>query len=310
MTDLASTRPREDLEHQLERHRRELTGYCYRMMGSSFEAEDAVQETMIRAWKGYDRFEGRAALRSWLYRIATNVCLDMLNGRQRRARPMDLGAEPVEPGDAVPGAMRPEATWIEPIPTGRVVPDDGDPGEVAVARESVTPGVHRGPPAPPAPPAGRADPPRGAALEGRRGRRAARHDRRVGQQRPAAGPGHDRRQRPRPRPTLPEQVDDDQEPLLSRYLDAFQRYDMDALTALIHEDATQSMPPYELWLAGRDDMLAFWVGPGACVPRLPARPDHGQRPAGVRPVPAEPATAATSRGRCRSSRSPTARSPT
>src|SRR5437762_12664634 len=79
------------LEQRLEQHRSELTGYCYRMLGSPFEAEDAVQDTFLRAWKGFDRFEGRAAFRSWLYRIATNVCLDMLNGRSRRARPMALG---------------------------------------------------------------------------------------------------------------------------------------------------------------------------------------------------------------------------
>ena len=78
-------------EQSLEQHRTELTGYCYRMLGSSFEAEDGAQETMLRAWKAIDGFEGRSSLRSWLYRIATNVCLDMLRGRERRARPMEMG---------------------------------------------------------------------------------------------------------------------------------------------------------------------------------------------------------------------------
>src|SRR5438874_5841371 len=125
---------RETLEQRLEQHRAELTGYCYRMLGSSFEAEDAVQETMIRAWRGIDGFEGRAALRSWLYRIATNVCLDMLNGRERRARPMDLGpaSEPLESNLHT----LPETTWIQPVPDGLVVPE-GDPAEVAVARETI-----------------------------------------------------------------------------------------------------------------------------------------------------------------------------
>ena len=124
----------DELTDRFEEIRRELTGYAYRMLGSAFEAEDAVQETYIRAWRGYERFEGRAALRSWLYRIATNVCLDMLGSRERRARPMDLGParEPVESN------LRtlPEVTWIEPMPTGLVVPE-GDPAEVAVARETV-----------------------------------------------------------------------------------------------------------------------------------------------------------------------------
>jgi RNA polymerase sigma-70 factor (ECF subfamily) len=105
----------------LERHRRELTAYCYRMLGSPFEAEDAVQETLLRAWRARERFEGRASLRSWLYRIATNVCLDMLSGRERRARPMDLG-ESRSPDGPI-GEILPEVTWIEPVPDGRVVPE-------------------------------------------------------------------------------------------------------------------------------------------------------------------------------------------
>ena len=261
MTDLASRSSRDDLEHQLERHRRELTGYCYRMMGSSFEAEDAVQETMIRAWKGYDRFEGRAALRSWLYRIATNVCLDMLTGRQRRARPMDLGSEPVSRVTS-PGATRPEATWIEPMPTGRVVADGGDPGEVTVARESVKLAFIG---------ALQHLPPRQRAVLILR--EVLRWKAEEVAQLLGTSVASVNSALQRARATIdareltladaPEHVDHEQEPLLARYLDAFERYDMDALTALIHEDATQAMPPYEMWLRGRADVLDFWVGPGA-----------------------------------------------
>src|SRR5512145_553744 len=126
----------EELDLRLEEHRRELTAYAYRMLGSAFEAEDPVQDKMLRAWRGYERFEGRAALRSWLYRIATNVCLDMLSGKERRARPMDLGpakaAEASNLGDPLP-----EATWILPVPDDRVVPTDGDPAAVAETRETI-----------------------------------------------------------------------------------------------------------------------------------------------------------------------------
>src|SRR5213080_3276765 len=121
-----------ELERQLEAQRPALTGYCYRMLASPFEAEDAVQETLLRAWRGFEGFEGRAALRSWLYRIATNVCLDMLSGRERRARPMDLG--PAGTADGPLGDPLPEVTWIEPIPTGRALPTDADPAEVAEQR--------------------------------------------------------------------------------------------------------------------------------------------------------------------------------
>ena len=124
----------EETTRELEQYRVELTGYCYRMLGSSFEAEDAVQETMIRAWRNLERFEGRAALRSWLYRIATNVCIDMLNSRKRRALPMDLGPaqEPVESNLHT----LPATEWIQPVPDSLVVPD-GDPADVAVARETI-----------------------------------------------------------------------------------------------------------------------------------------------------------------------------
>src|SRR6266516_3228860 len=125
----------EDVELQLERYRTELTAYAYRMLGSAFEAEDAVQETLIRAWRGFDRFEGRSALRSWLYRIATNVCLDMLKGRERRARPMDLGPARA-PVEANLNTL-PEVTWIEPVPDGLVVQEDGDPADVVVSRETI-----------------------------------------------------------------------------------------------------------------------------------------------------------------------------
>src|SRR6187200_310794 len=128
---------RAEVDAALERHRAELTGYCYRMLGSAFDADDAVQDTMVRAWRGLDRFEGRAALRSWLYRIATNVCLDLLAGRQRRARPMDLSATAWQPVEASLGARRPEATWVEPILDSKVLTSVGDPADMAVERESI-----------------------------------------------------------------------------------------------------------------------------------------------------------------------------
>src|SRR6188768_3544933 len=103
-----------DIEATLERYRGELTGYCYRMLGSTFEAEDAVQDTFLRAWRSFDQFEGRAAVRSWLYRIATNVCLDALNGRKRRERPIDMG--PASSADRVLPDPLSEDTWVEPIP--------------------------------------------------------------------------------------------------------------------------------------------------------------------------------------------------
>jgi RNA polymerase sigma-70 factor (ECF subfamily) len=247
------------VEDRLEHHRADLTGYCYRMLGSAFEAEDAVQETLLRAWRSYDRFEGRAALRSWLYRIASNVCLDMLEGRQRRARPMDLG--PARDADVANLNALPEATWIEPMPDSRVVPE-GDPAEVAVARETIRLAFvaalqHL-------PPRQRAVLILREVLRWKAAEVAELLDTSVASVNSALQ---------RARATLAESdvttantapsVDEANADLLARYVDAFQRYDMDALTALIHEDATQSMPPYDLWLRSRDDIFSWWVGPGA-----------------------------------------------
>jgi RNA polymerase sigma-70 factor (ECF subfamily) len=249
------------LEDQLEQHRAELRAYCYRMLGSPFEAEDAVQETFIRAWRGFEGFEGRAALRSWLYRIATNVSLDMLNGRERRARPMDLGPAR-EPVEANLNTL-PEVTWIEPIPDdGLVLSPAADPADVAVSRETIRLAFVA---------ALQHLPPRQRAvlilcevLRWKASEVAELLDTSVASVNSALQ---------RARATLEESnlsaadtspsVDEGDAELLARYVQAFEQYDMDALTSLIREDATQSMPPFDLWLSGREDILRWWVGPGA-----------------------------------------------
>jgi RNA polymerase sigma-70 factor (ECF subfamily) len=250
--------PAHELEARLEEHRSELTAYCYRMLGSPFEAEDAVQETLIRAWRSYDRFEGRAALRSWLYRIATNVCLDMLKGRERRARPMDLGPsrEPV----AENLNSLPEVTWIEPIPDGGASAE-GDPAEVAVARETIRLAFVA---------ALQHLPPRQRAvlilcevLRWKASEVAELLETSVASvnsalQRARATLEAENVSASDPSPPL----DESERELLARYVEAFERYDIEALTSLIHEDATQSMPPYDLWLTGRDDIFTWWFGPG------------------------------------------------
>jgi RNA polymerase sigma-70 factor (ECF subfamily) len=254
----ASTVTRDELEGRLEQHRRELTAYSYRMLGSPFDAEDAVQETFIRAWRGFDQFEGRAALRSWLYRIATNVCLDMLDGRERRARPMDLGParEPIEANLST----MPEVTWIEPIPDGRLA-RESDPAELAAARETIRLAFVA---------ALQHLPPRQRAvlilcevLRWKASEVAELLDTSVASVNSALQ---------RARATLeasdvtaadsPSSLDEADRALLERYVQAFEAYDIEALTSLIHEDATQSMPPFDLWLSGRDDIFEWWYGPG------------------------------------------------
>ena len=235
---------------ELEQHRRELTAYCYRMLGSPFEAEDAVQETLLRAWKSIDRFEGRSELRSWLYRIATNVCLDLLNGRERRARPMDLGParEPV----AENLNTLPEVTWIEPLPD--------DPAEVAESRETIRLAFVA---------ALQHLPPRQRAvlilcevLRWKAAEVAELLETSVASVNSALQRARATLEASEITPSEPALNEPDRE-LLARYVEAFERYDMEALTSLIHEDATQSMPPFDLWLSGRDDIFTWWVGPGA-----------------------------------------------
>ncbi|MDP9225376.1 MAG: sigma-70 family RNA polymerase sigma factor [Actinomycetota bacterium] len=265
MTDLATDDvtqgtvfPPGALELGLEQHRVELIAYSYRMLGSSFEAEDAVQETLLRAWRSFDRFEGRATLRTWLYQIATNVCLDMLKGRERRARPMDLA--PPRPADTPIGDTLSEATWIQPVPDGRVLPLDGDPAEVAVSRESIRLAFvaalqHL-------PPRQRAVLILREVLRWKATEVAELLD-------TTAASVNSALQRARSTlagtnlnaaPSQP--MDDAQRRLLARYVDAFERYDMESLTSLLHEDATWSMPPYELWLQGHLDIRRWCLGTG------------------------------------------------
>ena len=247
---MQTTPAAQELEAQFEQYRGELTAHCYRMLASPFEAEDAVQETFIRAWRAIDRFEGRAQLRSWLYKIATNVCLDMLSGRERRARPMDLGPsrEPVEENLNT----LPEATWVQPIPDPAVVAETHETTRLALVAALQQ-----------LPPRQRAVLILCEVLRWKASEVAELLDTSVASVNSALQ---------RARATLeasdldvseasPSAEAADPE-LLARYVEAFEAYDMEALTALIREDASQSMPPFDMWLQGRDDMFEWWWGPG------------------------------------------------
>ena len=246
----------------LEPFRRELTGYCYRMLGSGFEAEDAVQETMLRAWRHADDFEGRSSVRSWLYRIATNVCIDMHRQVQRRARPMDMGPSS-PPDESHLGPLLPEATWVTPIADAGVAPERGDPAEIAQYRDSIRLAFV-------------------AALQHLPARQRAALILCEVLRWPAAEAAelletsvaavNSALQRARatlgalPGDLTTSRLDDVDAALLERYVDAFERYDIDRLVALLHEDAVQSMPPYAMWLRGSADIGRWMVqpGPSAC----------------------------------------------
>jgi RNA polymerase sigma-70 factor (ECF subfamily) len=246
-----------DLVPELEQYRSELTGYAYRMLGSAFEADDAVQETMLRAWKALDRLEGREALRAWLYRIATNVSLDMLKGRQRRARPMEL--RPPQSASTPLPAPLPEATWLGPIADELVIPGGEDPAEVAEVRESVrlafVAALQR------LPPRQRAVLILREVLHWHADEVAELLDTTVASvnsalQRARASVARSRDEE------SPAEIDEDKRELLARYVDAFERYDMGSLTALLREDATWNMPPYDLWLQTHDDIVGWCLGTG------------------------------------------------
>lgn len=247
-------------ELELEDHRVALTGYCYRMLASAFDAEDAVQETLTRAWRSLDRFEGRSSLRSWLFRIATNVCFDQLNAKKRRATPMDLNA----PGaaDTPIGSPLPEATWVLPAPDALVLAPGADPADDVVARESIRLAFvaalqHL-------PPKQRAVLILRDVLRWQASEVAALLDTTVASVNSALQRAHATLERNEIHlDALSEPSGEADQEMVDRYVDAFQRYDMEMLTSLIYEDATQSMPPLPLWLRGRDDIFAFWQGTGS-----------------------------------------------
>jgi RNA polymerase sigma-70 factor (ECF subfamily) len=248
---------RSQIELELESHRRELTGYCYRMLGSGSEAEDAVQETLVRAWRSIDGFEGRSSLRSWLYRIATNVCVDMLRGPQRRARPMDLG--PASTTDTAVLTQVPEHMFVRPIADERVIATHGDPADVAAARESIRLAFV-------------------AALQHLPARQRAAlilcevlkwQATEVAELLDTSVPSvNSSLQRARATlgsldiDQLDTTVDPEHEALLARYVDAFERYDMTALAQLLRDDVIISMPPHDLWLRGPDQVIGWMEGPG------------------------------------------------
>ena len=247
----------------LEVYRRELTGYCYRMLGSGFEAEDAVQETFLKAWRFADGFEGRSSVRSWLYRIATNVCTDMLRSAQRRARPMELGPAR-DPDESNLGPFLPEATWVSPIADDRVLPDSTDPAEIAVARESirlafVTALQHL-------PARQRAALILCDVLRWQASETADLLETSVAAVNSALQ---------RARATVSSLTADGRQldapeangDLLARYVDAFERYDIESFVALLHEDAVQNMPPFAMWLLGARNIGTWMVQPSPSLCR-------------------------------------------
>ncbi|EYF04578.1 sigma-70 family RNA polymerase sigma factor [Chondromyces apiculatus] len=252
-----------EIAAHLESHRAALTGHCYRMLGSAVDADDAVQETMVRAWRSFEGFDGRASLRTWLYRIATNVCLDALadharrERRERRERPVETG--PVCTVDD-PLLERPRTHWLEPVPDARALPAEGDPAEIAMLRQSIRLAFVA---------ALQHLPPKQRAvllLTEVLGWSAAEIAESLDLSVPSVNSALQRARATLATRDLGEaraSLSGDQSRLLERYVDAFERYDVDALSLLLREDATLSMPPYDFWLQGRAPIRSWLLGRGA-----------------------------------------------
>jgi RNA polymerase sigma-70 factor, ECF subfamily len=246
----------------LEQHRSALTGHCYRMLGSVVDAEDAVQEAMLRAWKTIDGFREQASLKTWLYRIATNVCLDTLSSASRqRLRPLELSDEPAAVRNDMPLTQRAREHWVEPIPDALALPaaDDCDPAERAILRESIRLAFVA---------ALQYLPPRQRAvllltqvLNWSAAETAESLDMTVAAVNSALQRARATLEARNPA-VVPRTLSDEQTRLLAKYVEAFEQYDVRALTTLLHEEATLSMPPYELWLQGHDSITAWFLGPG------------------------------------------------
>jgi RNA polymerase sigma-70 factor (ECF subfamily) len=263
MSSTVDTFTPDQLEQALEAHRRELTGYCYRMLGGGSEAEDAVQETLTRAWRSVGGFEGRSSLRSWLYRIAHHVCIDMHRSPQRRARPMTLGPSLVA-SEATLGPLLGDERWVMPIADQRVIPTEGDPADLVAARESIRLAFV-------------------AALQHLPARQrsvlilcevlrwqatevaelldtsVASVNSALQRARVTLADVHDTVNDG----ALDTTLDPAHQALLAKYVDAFERYDIPALVQLLRDDVVLSMPPYDMWFRGADQLATWFLGQGS-----------------------------------------------
>jgi RNA polymerase sigma-70 factor (ECF subfamily) len=247
----------------LELHRPALTGHCYRMLGSVLDAEDAVQEAMLRAWKSLDSYREQSSLKTWLYRIATNVCLDTLSasGRQPRIRPVESSPTPGVVHERMTLEQLPREHWVEPIADMAALPaeKDTDPEERAILRESIQLAFVA---------ALQYLPPRQRAvllltqvLNWSAAETAEGLDMSVAAVNSALQRARATLDARNPA-VVPRALSAEQARLVARYVEAFERYDVAALTALLHEEATLSMPPYDLWLQGHESIATWLLGFG------------------------------------------------